>query len=38
MEVTPQSIRLRKKFLDQTLRYKLERDRKKGDTTASPEE
>jgi GTP-binding protein len=30
VEVTPQSIRLRKKFLDPTLRYKLERDRKKG--------
>jgi GTP-binding protein len=28
--VTPQSIRLRKKALDQTARYKLERDRKKG--------
>jgi GTP-binding protein len=30
VEVTPRSIRLRKKHLDQTLRYKLERDRKKG--------
>jgi GTP-binding protein len=30
VEVTPQSIRLRKKALDQTARYKLERDRKKG--------
>jgi GTP-binding protein len=30
VEVTPKSIRLRKKFLDQTLRYKMERDRKKG--------
>jgi GTP-binding protein len=30
VEVTPLSIRLRKKFLDPTLRYKLERDRKKG--------
>jgi GTP-binding protein len=30
VEVTPQSIRLRKKFLDPNLRYKLERDRKKG--------
>ncbi len=30
VEVTPQSVRLRKKFLDQTLRYKMERDRKKG--------
>jgi GTP-binding protein len=35
VEVTPQSIRLRKKFLDPTVRYKLERNRKKGD--ASPE-
>jgi GTP-binding protein len=34
VEVTPQSIRLRKKALDQTLRYKLERDRKKGAATA----
>jgi len=30
VEVTPKSIRLRKKALDQTARYKLERDRKKG--------
>ncbi len=30
VEVTPQSIRLRKKALDPTARYKLERDRKKG--------
>jgi GTP-binding protein len=30
VEVTPQSIRLRKKFLDPNVRYKLERDRKKG--------
>ena len=30
VEVTPKSIRLRKRFLDQNLRYKLERDRKKG--------
>jgi len=30
VEVTPRSIRLRKKFLDPTVRYKLERDRKKG--------
>jgi GTP-binding protein len=30
VEVTPKSIRLRKKFLDQTMRYKMERDRKKG--------
>ncbi|GEJ58251.1 translational GTPase TypA [Anaeromyxobacter diazotrophicus] len=34
VEVTPQSIRLRKKFLDPTTRYKLERDRKRG--SASP--
>jgi len=34
VEVTPQSIRLRKKFLDQTIRYKLERDRKKGQAAA----
>src|SRR5512132_2322116 len=30
VEVTPQSIRLRKKALDQNARYKIERDRKKG--------
>ncbi len=30
VEVTPQSVRLRKKFLDQNARYKQERDRKKG--------
>src|SRR5512137_2843635 len=30
VEVTPQSVRIRKRFLDQTLRYKAERDRKKG--------
>ncbi len=36
VEVTPESIRLRKKFLDQNTRYKLERDRKKGE--ASPVE
>ncbi len=35
VEVTPKSIRLRKKFLDQTLRYKLERDRKKGEASAA---
>jgi GTP-binding protein len=34
VEVTPKSVRLRKKFLDQTLRYKLERDRKKGEASA----
>ncbi len=28
--MTPQSIRLRKKALDQNARYKQERDRKKG--------
>ncbi len=30
VEATPRSIRLRKKALDQTARYKVERDRKKG--------
>ncbi|MCM2333364.1 MAG: translational GTPase TypA [Anaeromyxobacteraceae bacterium] len=30
VEATPKSIRLRKKALDQTARYKVERDRKKG--------
>jgi GTP-binding protein len=30
VEVTPRSIRLRKKFLDPNARYKIERDRKKG--------
>ena len=30
VEVTPKSIRLRKKFLDQNARYKIERERKKG--------
>ncbi len=30
VEVTPQSIRLRKKFLDPNMRYKIERDRKRG--------
>jgi GTP-binding protein len=34
VEVTPQSIRLRKKALDQNARYKLERDRKKGTASA----
>ena len=34
VEVTPQSIRLRKKFLDPTMRYKIERDRKKGAASA----
>jgi GTP-binding protein len=32
VEVTPRSIRLRKKFLDPTARYKLERIRKRGAT------
>jgi len=35
VEVTPHSIRLRKKFLDPTQRYKLERNRKKGAASAS---
>jgi GTP-binding protein len=35
VEVTPESIRLRKKFLDQNARYKQERDRKKG-TAGAP--
>ncbi|WP_242360143.1 translational GTPase TypA [Anaeromyxobacter sp. SG17] len=35
VEVTPLSIRLRKKFLDPTLRYKLERDRKKGGSASA---
>jgi GTP-binding protein len=30
VEVTPKSIRLRKKFLDQNSRYKAEREKKKG--------
>jgi len=34
VEVTPQSIRLRKKALDPNKRYKIERDRKKGVTAA----
>ena len=34
VEVTPKSIRLRKKFLDPNTRYKLERDRKRGTATA----
>ncbi|HZZ83319.1 MAG TPA: translational GTPase TypA [Anaeromyxobacteraceae bacterium] len=33
VEVTPQSIRLRKKFLDPNMRYKIERDRKRGSAT-----
>ncbi len=35
VEVTPHSIRLRKKFLDPTARYKIERDRKRGDAAAA---
>jgi GTP-binding protein len=34
VEVTPRSIRLRKKFLDPNTRYKLERDRKRGTAAA----
>ncbi len=34
VEVTPKSIRLRKKFLDPKARYKLERDRKRGAASA----
>ncbi len=30
VEVTPKSLRLRKKFLDPNTRYKIERDRKRG--------
>jgi GTP-binding protein len=36
VEVTPLSIRLRKKFLDQNTRYKLERDRKRGEAGVEP--
>jgi GTP-binding protein len=36
VEVTPQSLRLRKKFLDQNLRYKLERDKKKSSAAVEP--
>jgi GTP-binding protein len=35
VEVTPKSVRLRKKALEQTARYKMERDRKKGGTGAA---
>jgi GTP-binding protein len=35
VEVTPKSIRLRKKFLDPNTRYKLERNRKKGAANAA---
>jgi len=35
VEVTPASIRLRKKALDPNARYKLERDRKRGTVTVS---
>jgi GTP-binding protein len=34
VEVTPKSIRLRKKFLDPNTRYKLERNRKRGTASA----
>jgi GTP-binding protein len=34
VEVTPKSIRLRKKYLDQNTRYKMERDRKRGTADA----
>jgi GTP-binding protein len=37
VEVTPQSIRLRKKALDPNARYKLERDRKRGGADGAPE-
>jgi GTP-binding protein len=33
VEVTPQSIRLRKRFLDPNIRYKMEKEQKKGTTT-----
>jgi GTP-binding protein len=33
VEVTPQSIRLRKRFLDPNIRYKMEKDQKKGAAT-----
>jgi GTP-binding protein len=36
VEVTPQSLRLRKKFLDPNTRYKLERDRKRSDASTEP--
>jgi GTP-binding protein len=36
VEVTPASIRLRKRFLDQNTRYKLERERKKGLSGVAP--
>jgi len=35
VEVTPESVRLRKKALDPNARYKLERDRKRGTVTIS---
>jgi GTP-binding protein len=35
VEVTPRSVRLRKKFLDPNMRYKLERDRKRGEAGAA---
>jgi GTP-binding protein len=36
VEVTPKSIRLRKKALDPNARYKMERDRKRGAAAAPP--
>jgi GTP-binding protein len=33
VEVTPQSIRLRKRYLDPNIRYKMEKEQKKGTTT-----
>ncbi len=36
VEVTPQYIRLRKKSLDQNLRYKLERDKKESSAAVEP--
>jgi GTP-binding protein len=37
VEVTPLSVRLRKKALDSNARYRLERDRKRGGSGAAPE-
>jgi GTP-binding protein len=36
VEVTPRSIRLRKKALDPNARYKMERDRKRGTASVQP--
>ena len=36
VEVTPQSLRLRKKFLDPNTRYKLERDKKRSEAGIEP--